>query len=189
MINKSYLNIGVRICIYLQILVGYSIFNNSFAASSCGVPTYNRATQDGIYLWQICGSKEWFMRAVGGGRDSNNELRVEGNLVLSNPIQSITEFSIDPPDPNELFPVPDFVDASDRKNIKFRFRVWRDGQDGMDFKLPANTTTCLKILTPAGIPVFVGRSKTEITPPFNLLTLDGNGCAGIMSTLQILLLE
>lgn len=187
--SKSFLRIVIRVCIFLQILIGYSIFNYSVAASSCGVPNYNRATQDGIYLWQICGSKEWFMRAVGGGRNTNNELRVEGNLVSSNPIQTISGFSIDPPDPNQNFPEPDFVDISDRKNIKFRFRVWRDGQDGMDFKLPVNTTACLKIENPAGMPVFVGRSKIEITPPFNLLTLDGNGCSGITSFIQLLLLE
>ena len=189
MINKSFLKFVVRICLFLQILIGYSMFNYVAAQSSCGVPSYNRATQSGIYLWQVCGSKEWFMRAVGGGRTGTNELRVEGNLVLSKPIKSIVGFSIDPPDPNQNFPVPDFVDSSDPKDIKFRFRVWRDGQDGIDFELPANATTCLKIETPAGMPVFVGRSKTEITPPFNLITLDGSGCSGIMSTLQMLLLQ
>ena len=38
MINKSYLNWVVKVGIFLQILIGYSLFNYSAAQSSCGVP-------------------------------------------------------------------------------------------------------------------------------------------------------
>ena len=128
------------------------------------------------------------MRAVGGGRTTNNELRVEGSMTLTQPIQTLTPFSLEPADPNEKFPEPDFVNQSDPRDIKFRFRVWSDAQDGMDFKLPSNSTSCLKLTNPPGTPVFVGRAKSQINSPFNLQTLDGTGCSGISSTLQILLL-
>ena len=190
MLSKSYSTMVVRVIIFLQILIGYSIFNISAAATSCGVPSYNRATDDGLYLWQLCGSNQWFMRAVGGGRATANELRVEGRLTSDQAFPSVIGFSLEPGDPLEQFPEPDFVNKSDPKDIKFRFRVWSDAQDGMDFSMPASASACLKISVPANMSVFVGRTKAQVNPPFLLgVQINGNSCGSILPGIKILLLD
>lgn len=190
MLSKSYLSIAVRVFVFLQILIGYSTFNVSVAATSCGVPTYNRATDDGLYLWQLCGSNQWVMRAVGGGRATANELRIEGKLSSDIPITTVVGFSLEPGDPLEQFPEPDFVNKSDPNDIKFRFRVWSDAQDGMDLILPVGASTCLKLSSPVNMPVFVGRLKTKVNPPFQLGTqVNGNSCGGVLPAIKILILD
>ena len=185
---KFYISLICRVLLFVQI--GFISLNidASFAnGTSCGKPTQNMMTKLGIYLWQNCGSGVWYLRVAGGGSTPINGLTVEGSLQSNKAIPSVTGFSLEPANPQELNPQPDIVNKTDPKKIKFRFRVWNDARDGMDFKLPDNATVCLKVSSSLNIPVIVGKANTTVYPPINLLKSNSGGCVNIAPILMLLL--
>ena len=174
MINKM-LMLSAYAALLLILQPATSSFSHAMD-TPCGAPDYDKTTDQGLYLWQNCGTGEWFFRISSGSAPQSNEYRVSGSLQLSHPIQSIVEFEPD----NEG---QDTLDTSDPENIEFTFRVWGDNQDGFDFKLANNTTACLKIAQPSGTPVVISSNNNTVVMPANIKKLDQSDCVVLTSVL------
>ena len=136
-------------------------------AASCGRPDFDRSVDKGFFVWQNCGTGEWFVRQTAGGAPSGDEFRVEGSLQSSEPMLAIAAFNLES---------HDTFDATDPSNISFVFRAWGSAQDGFDFSLQANAVTCLRISEPDKQPIIIGADNMELFSPVNLLTLDDTDC-------------
>ncbi|HEX5787877.1 MAG TPA: FG-GAP-like repeat-containing protein [Woeseiaceae bacterium] len=124
---------------------------------ACGAPTFDPATDRGLYVWQDCGSAEWFVRAVGGGVNRTYRGRVQSDA----PFATVVPFNIEGSD------VLDFT--TDPARIEYAMEVGNSGQDGFQFEI-AGTAACLELDSP-DVKVFVGAQRNPLTPPFDLVSL------------------
>lgn len=182
------------ICVTVSSLAMFAIATSqvSFAQTilertNCGIPNFNRFTDRGVFLWQNCGTGDWFMRTSNGGLPG--ELETNGRLTLSSAsdIQFLSGFNLDPGVSGEQ----DLLDASDPSNIIFRFRVFVTAQDGMNFRINPDTIACMTVSNSAGVPIAVGANNIEFTAPFNIQTLTAQGCAGasVSNIMSLLLID
>lgn len=124
---------------------------------ACFEPSYDNKTEKGVFLWKACdGTEEWHMRVTGGG-DANGTV-YEG-VIESQGGVPYTGFSIE----NN-----DVLDDSVSDQLSYLLRVWNNAQDGLAFTPAANA--CLTS-TSAGLPVYIGQSRIEVTTPVDLTTL------------------
>ena len=126
---------------------------------ACGVPPFDKATENGLFLWQDCVTQEWSVRVTAGGVSSV----FVGNIQADNAFTSVVPFSIESSD------VLDFT--TDTSVIDFALAVGNAGQDGFEFQFDALTSACFDFGGP-GTTVYVGASRNPLTPPFDLQTLD-----------------
>lgn len=172
-------------------LLSAVIATSSFAQSAgveCGRPDFNRFEDRGVFVWQNCGTGEWFIRAVSGG---GSEVRVTGGLGLTEPIAVINAFNLEFGDQSSG--LPDSLDSSDAENINFLFRVFQTAQDGVDFQLqspPSDELACLRISTEPTVPIIFGQNNFAVTTTnINLATIDSRGCSAafIVPPIELLL--
>ena len=173
---------------------------------SCNRPDFDRTTDTGIYIWQICSTNEWFFRVSAGGLPAGPngvEFRVIGSLELSQPIVSIEEFSLAPvndeggPQVNDQLDTPTRNAAQmppipfDPENITFNLRVFAEAQDGFDFVLEEGTTACLTVSTSIDAPIVIGGDSTVVTSPINIETASKTLCLGgsVVPPTSLLLLD
>lgn len=126
---------------------------------ACGVPTFNKATENGLFLWQDCVTQEWTVRVTAGGVSSV----FAGNIQADNVFTSVVPFSIEASD------VLDFT--TDTSLIDFALSVGNAGQDGFQFQFDPLTSACFDFGGP-GTAVYVGALRNPLTPPFDLQTFD-----------------
>jgi len=149
--------------------------------TNCGQPDFDRFSDRGLFLWQNCGTGDWFLRATNGGL--SGEFRAEGSLRLASDIEFITGFNLDAGDSG----TQDLLDSSNPRNVVFRFRVFTSAQDGADFRVDPTSQTCLFVNNSAGVPIVVGQNNLELRTPLNIQTLSSVGCVSISPIISLLL--
>ena len=125
----------------------------------CGAPSFDVATDPGLYLWQDCGNtaaRAWTLRAVGGGLGFGG---YTGSLSASDVLTPIG-FSLEPSDTLDAVPGDTAID--------FELFVGGDGQDGFSVDVPAGATCFSPLSLPTTAEVFVGAGQLVQTGPFNL---------------------
>ena len=129
----------------------------------CGEPTYDNATEPGVYLWQDCSvtnARAWSVRVVGGGLPWGET----AGLLSASATLTATGFSLEGSDTLDSV-------AGDAE-IDFSLFVGSSGVDGFDTSLPNGATSCFDVtVLPVGSGVFVGENKQAISGPFNLENL------------------
>jgi len=129
------------------------------APSPCCPPTYNKATERGLFIWKNCAAGTWQARMTAGGGSS---IVYRGNAQSSQNFTSVTGYSIE---------TNDTLNVSDPSNVVYALSVSGSGEDGFDFAFPASATVCFNATAPAGVPVYLGADRTLMTGPFNLGTI------------------
>jgi hypothetical protein len=125
----------------------------------CGAPTFDPATDKGIFLWKDCATGQWRMRASAGGDcdgvDYTGRIRAESRFdsVLGQSIESHDTLDID------------------TQLVDYRLRVWNLGIDGIDFSYPAGSSACFELDAPTDVPVRVGPRALPQAVPLDLETL------------------
>ena len=127
------------------------------ADDSCNEPVFNRATDQGLFLWRDCPTNTWNVRLTAGG---------VGGTVATGTITSVGGFT----DVSEFsFEGNDFLDTTtDPDQAAFQLGVGGAGQDGFTFA-PVGSNACLTANTNA--PIFLGGNKVPVVTPLNLDTL------------------
>ncbi|MCF7989619.1 MAG: FG-GAP-like repeat-containing protein [Thiohalocapsa sp.] len=143
----------------------------------CGEPSYNAASEIGLFVWRDCDAvgpdAVWHARVTAGG---NPVVQEYGGMITSDAVLSATGFSIEGAD------VVSVVGG----NVTYSLFVKNAGQDGIDsLVVPAGETACFGAdLLPSGAVIEVGSSRTPVTAPFDLNTLQS--CAPVsMPTMSI----
>lgn len=132
----------------------------------CGKPGYNKAQEQGLFIWKDCaitGSENWIVRATGGG--SSSVINYEGMVSSSQNFTSLTPFSIES---------NDTLDNSDPKIIEYVMKIVKAGQDGFSFRFTKNATTAVCFnpdKLPSGASAYLGSGRQQVTGPFDLITL------------------
>ena len=131
--------------------------------SPCGKPTYNAATDQGVYLWQDCGTDTWHMVATPGG--SATQVIYQGDVTSNLAVLNVTPNSIESNDVLDSNPDPAVVD--------FTLKMKTTGYDGFDFTLSSGATACFTVQpsSPGGGVVYVGSTNAVLTTPLDLNTL------------------
>jgi hypothetical protein len=132
---------------------------STVAPSPCEEPSFDRATEAGVFLWKDCNAGTWHLRASPGGQ----ALTVEGSILANRAFTSVTGVSIEA---NDLL---DFTTNSTR--ITYSLKVTGTGTDGIDFTYPAAAGTCFRLSAPVGLPIYVGRLRAPVEAPFDLNTM------------------
>ncbi len=127
--------------------------------SPCGAPTYNAATEPGIFIWKDCTTGVWQTRVSGGGTSAKT---YRGRVIADRTVLQVTGFSIESND------VLDYT--TDPTQIAYQLVVSGAGQDGMGFSFPTEANLCFAVDAPAGSPVYIGASKMPVATPFNMET-------------------
>jgi hypothetical protein len=127
--------------------------------SPCRAPTFDKATESGVFLWKNCETGVWSLRASPGGQT----LTFQGSVRANQPFASVTAVSLEPKDSLDFTTNP--------RQIGYTLNVNAAAPDGFDFTFPAGSPTCLRLGLPAGSPVFVGPKRTPVQPPFDLNTM------------------
>ena len=129
---------------------------------SCGIPTFDRNVDQGVFIWQDCATREWTVRAAGGP----GEATFVGGVVSDQGFGPITPFSIE-----SRRDTLDFT--TDPNLIDFSLNVINGGgvQDGFSFDFPVGSNTCFMLESPVGARIEVGAANTPMPMPFDLETL------------------
>jgi PKD repeat protein len=124
------------------------------AAPGCnpyGAPTYNSATEDGIYLWKE--GNVWHLRAVAG---LSGWQKYTGSIVADMPLSSVTPVN---------YESNDILNTSNSQEIAFAMQMSRPYFDGLDFEIPAGATVNFDLKTTSGNAtdlVFIGGNRCPI---------------------------
>lgn len=120
----------------------------------CGTPSYDAATDVGIFVWQDCATGLWRMRAVAGGTFGE----YVGRLTSDQAFTRVTSYNIE---------AGDIVNTSVPTQVGFDFHMWSPWVDGLDFTFPSSANVTLLMESPT--PVFYGGSRTRVTLPLALI--------------------
>ena len=129
------------------------------AAPQCGAPSFDAATDPGLYVWQDCdntATRAFSLRVVGGGLGFGG---YAGNLTASG-VLSPAGFGLEANDTLDTVPGDAVID--------FQLFVGGNGQDGFDVIVPAGASCLTPVSSPASTQVFVGADELVQTGAFNL---------------------
>jgi hypothetical protein len=127
--------------------------------SPCDAPTYDRDTENAVFVWKDCGTDLWHARMSAGGIQTQWTGNATGNAAFG----SVVGFSI------EVNDILDFT--TDPAVIDFTLNANNNGQDGFDFEVSAGNEVCFDVTAPAAMPVFVGAARNAVGTRFSLSTL------------------
>ena len=99
-------------------------------SSSCGPPTYNKATDRAVFIWKNCGTDTWQVRVTPGG---GTWVVYKGDVQADQNFTSVTGFSVE---------ANDTLNVSDPSKIVYSLGVSNTSEDGFDFKFPAGAKVC-----------------------------------------------
>ncbi len=128
-------------------------------ASPCGAPTYDRATENAVFVWKDCGTDQWHTRMTAGGIQT----QWVGNATGSAAFTSVVGFSIEAND------ILDFT--TDPAVIDFTLNANLTGQDGFEFEVASTNEVCFDLTAPAAMSIFVGSARIPVGSRFSLSTL------------------
>jgi hypothetical protein len=124
----------------------------------CGLPTYNKATEQAIFVGKVCGSEVWQFRATAGGQN----VSYQGFIQSDQPFTNVAGFSIE---------ASDILDWSPgESDIAYTLNMGGTGQDGFDLSYPVGARVCVGVAAPPGVQVFRGPDRQPVTVPFDLDT-------------------
>ena len=127
--------------------------------TSCGMPSYNSATDPGVFVWEdTCSPGTWHVRATAGG----SAKKYIGSIVADSNLIAVSPY---------LMEKNDVLDVSNLKSLKFEMILaLTKGEDGFEFKMPASGDVCLDIQSPSNTPVLLGQNAIPTSYPLNLRT-------------------
>jgi ASPIC and UnbV/FG-GAP-like repeat len=125
--------------------------------SPCGKPRYDKATEQGVFVWQDCPGGGWHARMTSGG--SQARVVYQGSVVADQNFFSVTGFSIEANDTLDFTTGPAV--------ISYQLGVRGAGQDGFGFAFPTAANVCFGVDGPVGIPVYLGAARTSVAVPFD----------------------
>ena len=132
--------------------------------SHCVAPTYDRITEQGVFVWQNCLTGAWNVRLIGGGSGIGSAYtgRVDaiGGFVSFTPFETESDDVLDNTNPDIL----DYV-----------MNIWDPGQDGFSFST-VNPAACLTTETPI-VPLYLGSNRLVI--PGGTLDLETLWACGV----------
>ncbi|MFB1487550.1 MAG: sulfatase [Thiocapsa sp. C3-sup] len=133
------------------------------AVPPCGEPSYDSATDTGLFLWQDCADpQQWRVRFTAG----RQPVSFNGSVTSDAPFLSLAGVSQEPSD--TLMPGP-FSTATNGP-ISYEQNVGGTGFDGFDFRVGPNADTCFAAAAPADRPVLLGADRVAVTSPISLRT-------------------
>jgi hypothetical protein len=127
--------------------------------TACGAPGYDKASEQGVFVWKDCDTGEWQARLTAAGES----LAYQGSVMAPSAVLGVSEFSIEANDVLE--------NAANPSRIDYTLYVSGTGQDGFGFTLSADEQTCFVLDAPASMPVYVGAARTPVPAAFDLATL------------------
>jgi len=126
----------------------------------CGEPDYSSRIDVGFFIWQDCDqSDEWIVRATAGGGDS---IRYDAIFMSSAAFDFVDPFSFEGNDNAELLNLDTQIDVLMTMAI--------NGQDGIQYSLPADSDLCLTLEDNNQI-IYVGANREAFASPLNLRAL------------------
>lgn len=125
---------------------------------TCGKPDYDPTVDNGVFLWNQCGTDRWIVRMVAGGEPA----LYTGTLMPESSLASLMLFSYEP---------------TDIAPPRFEMGVGNTGVDGLDFSVVPGTSVCLAIELPAGVDLRVGRDRLNVGRSVSIPDL--RPCAGM----------
>ena len=126
--------------------------------NSCGEPSYDNATEQGVFLWEDCTTGNWQMRLSGGGNASG--VIAAGKVISAGGFNSLTQFSLEPNDTFDNLTNPD--------EVIYRLKAWNKAVDGFGFT-PIGNDACF--ILDSNVAIFLGQAKLPVTGSLNLDTL------------------
>ncbi len=115
---------------------------------TCGEPTYDKASESALFVWNDCGTNDWHVRVTAGGQT----LSYQGSLTSDVGFTTMTAFSYEG---NDVLP-PNYV-----------MNVGNTGQDGLDFSFAAGANVCLTLDSPS-LPVYAGANRVLVDSAVSL---------------------
>jgi len=132
--------------------------DSSGLSDACFEPDYDRFTEAGLFLWDLCdGSGEWRLRVTGGG--DPNGVFYEGYIESAGGI-SFIGYSLES---------HDAIDTSNPEVLSYLLKTWNAAEDGINFTPAADA--CLTTVSP-DMPIFLGQNRVLVDSPLNLTTLE-----------------
>ena len=132
------------------------------AGSECGKPTYDKATQTGVFIWKDCLADTWSVRMTGGGVAAGvnykGSVTTSLGFLMMNPVQ---------------FASNDSISYASTTQADYNISVYNNAENGLDFVYPAGSAACFRVAVPTDMRVFLGAGGLEISRNFNLTTLGG----------------
>jgi len=132
---------------------------SSSSINVCGKPAYSASTDQGLYIWKDCSADTWRIRVTAGGDKSG--------LKYSGAITSSAGFSIVNPVSYES---SDVLNMSTTQ-ISYTMSVFGNATDGINVAIPAGSTACFKLQSPASATVMLGKNGVSMPMSFDLNTL------------------
>jgi hypothetical protein len=130
-------------------------------SSPCGEPTYDSATEQALFVWKDCSAGLWHVNGSGGGSAVG--------VVYNGSVESSASFNQVIGESLEASDTLDFT--TDPNRINYELNIWNAGLDGFQFAPAGGAQTCLRPMSPPGVPVLVGQNKLPVVGAFNLDTL------------------
>ena len=127
-------------------------------ASACGDPGIVNSVDQGRFIWNDCGTNQWYLRVPAGGVFGIYGGDLTSSIAWN--AASVNPFSYEANDTLTVTSV----------TVEYEMRVSGGGIDGVNFQVPAGATVCVGAQNP-GDPVTMGAGRTLVTTPFDLATL------------------
>ncbi|BFM08448.1 ASPIC/UnbV domain-containing protein [Halioxenophilus aromaticivorans] len=128
-------------------------------AEECGMPTFDSATEEGLFLWKDCVLGEWSATLSGGGNPAG--VQASGSVTSVGGFSSTAQDSFEP---NDVFD-----NTTNPDEIVYLMKVWNAARDSFSFT--ANGANACLILD-QDIPIYLGENKQLTASPLNLDTLE-----------------
>lgn len=144
----------------------------NLSAEVCGAPSFDKAIDQGAFLWSACdGSGDWSLRVTGGTVNTLTEylgeIRTPGSIAESD----LTRVG---------FEASDFIDRNDPNALGYGLKTYLAGEDGLDFTV-TQTEACFTHNAPLNVPVYLGGNRVVLAG--NTLDLvNGGPCAPPVDT-------
>ena len=125
--------------------------------ASCGEPVFNRATEQGIFLWRDCPTDNWMFTLSAGGVSGTI---ARGSVASVGGFNNLSQLSFEPNDVLDDTSVPG--------QLLFELGVGGSGIDGVGFR-PVSDNACFTVDSNAQL--FLGANRVPVQSPLNLTTL------------------
>lgn len=136
--------------------------DDSTDGTECGEPTFDKATEKGLFLWRDCNiteTRNWHVRTTGGG--STTLISYEGSVSSNQEFLSVIPYRLE-------FKY-DTLDDTDPGQIVYIMKMIRKGIDGFDFSFNPDANVCFNSSSqPMDAPVFLGSGRLEISGTLDL---------------------
>ncbi len=129
-------------------------------APVCGAPTFNPATEKGVFVSIDCGSGKYRVEASAGG----SYTQFDGLITSDMAITGLVRESIENTDTVNANGAPGILD--------FIMKVSGNRRDAIEFDIAPNASGCFELTAPAGGAVFFGVDRMPMPASFELSTLD-----------------